>query len=388
MSRAPLGHELDEILGQTPAELVQRHISRFNDRIKSTGESYVLFGAGNLGKVALHSLARAGLRPVAFADNNPNLWNTSIDDITIYSPEEAVSRFSKTAVFVTSVYTNQPVWKQLLAQGVEPVSFAALAWKYAEAFLPYYTLELPDNIFHQAEQVQRAFSLWADDASRSEYLAQLRWRVTLDPSDLPPHLPQQEIYFLDDLIVPDPHEVFIDCGAFDGDTIREFIKRRSASYDRIIAIEPDPINFKTLQQYIASLPGPARRGLLAMQCAVGSESRTVQFEATGTVGSSSGRGSLEIEGRPLDELVKQYAPTFVKMDIEGAEPDALRGMRQIVQSNHPILAVCLYHRQDHLWQIPLLIKSLSDEYHLFLRRYSDECWELVCYAVPKTRLRG
>jgi hypothetical protein len=76
------------------------------------------------------------------------------------------------------------------------------------------------------------------------------------------------------------------------------------------------------------------------------------------------------------------------MDIEGAEPDALLGARNIIKNDLPVLAVCLYHNQEHLWKIPLLIQSISSEYNFFLKRYSDECWELVCYAVPNHRLKA
>ena len=386
MEKISLESRLNKILEQNPSDLIREQKSKFDRRIKTTGEVYVLFGAGYLGKIALRNLRKIGIEPVAFTDNNSSLWNTSVEDLKVFAPEEAVARFKQKAIFVITVYTSRSVWEQLSTLDVEPVSFASLAWKYSEAFLPYYTLELPNKIFDQAEDIRKAFPLWSDDVSRIEYLAQLEWRTTLDRSVLPPHLPQQEIYFSDEIVSFNPDEVFVDCGAFDGDTIREFIKRRNASFDRIIAIEPDPENFQTLNKYISSLPYELKDKILSMQYAAGSRREMIRFDATGTVGSSTGNGSLDIQGATLDELVMQYSPTFVKMDIEGAEPEAIDGMRQIIERNSPVLAICLYHKQDHLWQIPLLIKSLNDQYTFHLRRYSDECWELVCIAVPINRL--
>jgi hypothetical protein len=75
------------------------------------------------------------------------------------------------------------------------------------------------------------------------------------------------------------------------------------------------------------------------------------------------------------------------MDIEGAEMDALKGTRKTIRAHAPVLAICLYHTQEHLWEIPLLLQSFSDQYAFFLRRYSDHCWESVCYAVPRERLK-
>lgn len=387
MSRISYESQLDEILRQNPSDLIQIQNSKFEERIASTGEVYVLFGAGNLGKIALRNLRKAGVEPIAFADNNPGLWNTTIENLKVFSPEEAAARFVQKAVFVVTVYTGQPVWRQLASLGIKPVSFAALAWRYSETFLPYSALELPHKIFNQAESIRKAFSLWSDDASKAEYLAQLKWRTTLDWSVLPPHLPQTEIYFPDNTIASYSGEVFVDCGSFDGDTIREFIKRRNTSFKKIIAFEPDPLNFQALNLYISSLPNEMRSKIFPIQSAVGSRRQMMRFDATGTVGSSIGIGSLDVPGAALDELVAEYSPTYIKMDIEGAEPDAITGTRQIIQKDKPVLAICLYHRQEHLWQIPLRIKLLSDQYNFYLRRYSDECWELVSYAVPANRLK-
>ena len=74
------------------------------------------------------------------------------------------------------------------------------------------------------------------------------------------------------------------------------------------------------------------------------------------------------------------------MDIEGAEVDALTGARQAICRDLPVVAACVYHRQEHLWEVPLLLHSLSGEYNLFLRRYGDEFADVVCYAVPPHRL--
>ena len=111
--------------------------------------------------------------------------------------------------------------------------------------------------------------------------------------------------------------------------------------------------------------------------------------------SSAGDGSsiqieksdIEVDCIKLDKMIGNYMPTYIKMDIEGAELDALIGAHKIIEIFSPMLSVCVYHRQDHIWRIPLLIKSFSDNYKFFLRSYDEEGWELVCYAVPIERLK-
>jgi len=383
-----LEQQLDEILSKNIESAINRQKELFGEKIAKCGERYILFGAGHLGRVTLSGLRKAGIEPLAFADNNPKAWNTKVEGLLVLSPQDAARQYSHDAVFVVTVYTSQPVWEQLTSMGLNVVSFAELAWMYPQALTPHGGVERPHKIYDQADDVRRAFSLWADETSRQEYVGQLNWQTSLDRSTLPPHLPQKEIYFADDSIAGDTEEVFVDCGAFDGDSVEEFINRRGSSFQKIIAIEPDPANCKAFEARISKLPPEIKDRIQVIQSAAGSKRSTVTFNATGTAGSAIGAGSYQVETMPIDELLASITPTYIKMDIEGAEPDALRGASKTIAKRAPVLAICLYHSLEHLWQIPLLIQSLNNEYKFFLRRYADECWEIVCYAVPVNRLAG
>ena len=92
-----------------------------------------------------------------------------------------------------------------------------------------------------------------------------------------------------------------------------------------------------------------------------------------------------VEVAPLDEILADCRPTYVKFDVEGAEHDALVGASETIRANMPVLAVCLYHKPQDLWDIPLLVRSIRPDYRMHVRRYSDERWETVLYAVPPDR---
>ena len=83
----------------------------------------------------------------------------------------------------------------------------------------------------------------------------------------------------------------------------------------------------------------------------------------------------------LDDYVYDEKPTFIKMDIEGAEMEALIGARRIIQTYKPKLAVCLYHKPQDLFEIPIYIKSLNEDYRLYIRQYANSRYETVCYAL-------
>jgi len=386
MNMTSFENQLEAVLGQDVDALVNGRKEELRQLTAKTGERYVLFGAGRLGQITLAGLRNAGIYPLAFADNDPKLWNTSVHGLQVFSLQEAVARFSQDSMFIITVYTSQPVWEQLTTIGLKVFSFAELAWSYPQTLTPHGGVELPFKIFEQADDVRKALSLWTDETSRREYLGQIQWQTSLNRNILPPHLPQNDIYFADELITIERNEIFVDCGAFDGDTIQEFLKRRKASFERIIAIEPDPVNCKALETRVSALPTETKNKIRIIHSAVGSKRDLVTFNATGTAGSSLGDGNYQVRCVPLDELLNEITPTIIKMDIEGAEPDALLGARHIIEKDAPVLAICLYHAQEHLWQVPLLLQTLNSTYDFFLRRYADECWEIVCYAIPKNRL--
>lgn len=88
-----------------------------------------------------------------------------------------------------------------------------------------------------------------------------------------------------------------------------------------------------------------------------------------------------IETVALDETVYDRKPTYIKMDIEGAEQEALKGCKRIIQDYKPKLAICIYHKPDDLFEIPIMIKEMNPEYKLYVRQYADAWYDTVLYAV-------
>jgi len=378
----PLKEQLALILQQSADSAREGVLSRLGELRPTADSTFILFGCGELGRATLSFLRNAGMSVLAFCDNNPKRWGSRVDGVPVISPTEGAERCGGSTLLVMTVFTNAPMRKQLESMGVKALSFAELAWCYPDSFLPYQSVELPDKIIQNSTQVLEGLDLWADEVSRREYLGQIAWRMSLDPSVQPPHLSATETYFPDDLFQLGPDEVFVDCGAFDGDSIRPFLVRTGGSFKQIIAIEPDASNFKHLENALRDLNSDKVK---LIQQAVGDHRNKIRFAAMGTVASSIGEGGSEVDCVILDELLDGAIPSLIKMDIEGAEPAALRGGAGAIAKHYPVLIICLYHAQEHLWEIPFYLRQIAPEYHLFLRRYSDENWEQVCYAVPKRR---
>jgi FkbM family methyltransferase len=384
----------DRILAGMAAESPQGRLKRWRGLFDQLAGPYkkdlVLFGTGELGKWVLSRLRKSGVEPMCFSDNNHTRWGSRVHGIDVLSPAEAVKRFGKTACFIATIYNGSSARKQLREMGCSRVLSAVLLfWKHYSEFMPDLGIDAPERLVEELDPIRECFSLLSDERSRQEFCDQIEWRYWMKPECLPLPSNQHELYFPSDLLTEVADEVLVDCGAFDGDSIRSFT-RRGQSYAHLYALEPDADNLIALRAFVSNLPDGMREKITVWPYALGDKDEQVKFRATHDVTSKVSHSSegITVELRRLDSLQWQFKPTYIKMDIEGSEPLALTGGAELLRTELPVLAICLYHRTEHLWQIPNLIHSLAPAYSLYLRRYAEDCWEQVCYAVPHNRIKN
>jgi FkbM family methyltransferase len=338
-------------------------------------DATVVFGAGNLGR----RVSRV-LHPHSICDNNSALWGSSIEGVPVVSPAEAVRQY-RDATFIVAIWNPSPregivdriaFLKSLGAR--EVLSFTSLLPEYGDRLLPHLFWERPPYFSEHQEEIARARALF-DAPGREEFDRQLRLHL----GDLTGQVIDPEVqYFPSDLVQLTDHEVFIDCGAYDGDTIAAFRHATGDSFTKILAFEPDPTSFAALRQAVH-----ADERITLEPYATGARRETLRFSAAGTGSAVSATGAIEIEAISLDEVLGDIAPTYIKFDIEGSEPDALVGARQVVRRHRPKMAVCVYHAPDHLWSIPLQLHAMLPDYRLSLRTYNADGFDCVCYCVPE-----
>jgi len=351
----------------------------------------VLFGAGNLGQRTLTGLRKLGIEPLCFVDNNKSLWGKDRNGIPVLSPAEGVALYGNRATCVVTIWragggdrmaARVGQLRQLGCKTVVP--FLPLYWKYSDSLLPHYMHDLPHRVHAQADRVRQAFRLMADDASRREYLAQMRFRLLGDFASLPAPA-QGDAYFREELFSLRRDEMLVDCGAFDGDTLDLFLKKTAHSFGGAVAFEPDPENYAKLVARIDSMPSKTRERVVTHQAATGETNTRVLMDVGKGVASKIGNGGCEVASVSLDSMLRDVPVSFIKMDIEGSELETLAGARELIRKNAPILAICAYHKQSDLWNIPLFIHDLSPDYSFHLRPHDLEGWDVVCYAIPASR---
>jgi len=385
--------QLESILSESVSCARQRERQEFARIAGRPGVPIVLYGAGNLGRKVLAALRNNNSDAIAFVDANPALDGKRVSGVPVLAPAEAVRRFGKEAVFVVCVWHPaseggmQSILSFLRNLGAERVtSFVPLFWEFAPDLLPYYLWDLPSRLLAQKELVREACAIFSDQ-SQDQLVAELRLRLYADfgATASPIRTPQ---YFAKELFDMLDAECFIDCGAYDGDTIREFVAAVNGRFPRLIAFEADTSNFQRLKKWVSEQPREINERINILEKAVGRVSGTLRFVSTaGANAAVSATGNTLIAATTLDEALVGEVPTFIKMDIEGSEMDALEGAAHVITTHRPLMAVCIYHQLEHLWQIPLLIKRAQPDARLFLKSYAVDGWESVCYAVPESRLR-
>jgi FkbM family methyltransferase len=247
-------------------------------------------------------------------------------------------------------------------------------------------LDLPEAVFNEdfqyylqrdKDKLEWLFSILEDDESRKTLSKLMMFRASYDLDYLEGFSERQECqYFEDFMRLDEGKQVFVDIGGFDGATAEEFI-RRCPSYDSIYVLEPEPINFRRCQEKLAG-----RRDLVVLPYGAGDENVSLKFSSQGSASRLSDDGEITVEVRLLDELI-QVKPTFIKMDIEGAELKALKGATRSITEHGPTLAICVYHRPTDFWEIPKAVLALHSEYRVFIRHYTECIYETVMYFVPK-----
>ncbi len=382
-----------ELLANATATVSREERRLFDELAGGPYPDLLLFGAGQLGRHILAGLRRAGHGvPLAFVDNDESLQGTFVDGLPVLSPREAANRHGNAVSIVVTVWSpNQrlaypSIAAQMTALGcTRTITFVPLFWKYQEEFLPYFCLDAPHRLYAAESEIKAALASFTDDHSRAEFLIQLSYLISsMDVVDLT-FTARRDSYFPRDLIELSDQEVFVDCGAYDGDTIGSFLEATHYRFRAAIAFEPDPHAAARLRVVAQTLPAEARDRIRIEEKAVGGSSGTVRFDGGGTPGSRlSGTGSVMVDCVTLDSALREIVPTFIKMDIEGAEEDALRGATDTIRAHRPVLAVCIYHLQADLYRLPALLGQLCPDYTLFLRRQARDS-DLVCFAIPNER---
>lgn len=343
-------------------------------------------GAGRLGRLCARALQRGGVPLRAFCDGNAQRQGLIQDDVAIISPAEAARRFPQ-ALFVVAIWTGTAretmverlAYLQQLGCALV-TSYAPLVWAHGAAEAPFHSFDLPTRTLAAAPLRELAARL-ADDASRRVLWVALRQRL-LGIFDAT--APAAEQYFPGDIVRLSEDEVFVDGGAFDGDTLADFVGRVGERFAHYHAFEPDAANRARLMARVQGLPAGVREKITIYPLALHAGSATLSFTDQGGPTSHLGTGgNTSVRGERLDAILAVQRLSFLKLDVEGAERAALAGAKAGITQHRPQVAACVYHEPNDLWEIPQLLAALLPNSRFYLRQHGFDGWETVVYVVPQ-----
>jgi FkbM family methyltransferase len=230
-------------------------------------------------------------------------------------------------------------------------------------------------------EIQKFRKVLGDDESKDLLDGILNYRRYGKINDLPSPRPLSEQYLAEEYSTPPKDLRVIDLGACQGENLAHFLNAGHKFINGFL-FEPDAKNLKILRERLSLL------NLTSLEChslGAWSESKSLRFQSSGDGAAViSNNGDISINVVALDEFMPaDFNPNFIKMDIEGSEMEALKGMTTLIETHHPHLAISVYHKPSDLWTIGnFLNRRFPGTYSFYLRMYGQQTFDTILYAVP------
>jgi len=357
----------------------------FEDAVSSLADKkIIIYGAGAFGKETFSDLQKNKIDIFAFLDKNARPGQT-IGTTPVYLPDYESfigSKKRKDMTIILAIVLTEPPRKEIISYLHDLGYRDIIDAQTLRAMRVPYSCEKrepePDELFAERENILAALSLMADDHSRDIFTSSLKSHFSREYNHSRESFATTQ-YFDPGLPRKMKLSRFIDCGAYSGDTLETLARRGELKV--YAGFEPGRKSYELLSQTADRLKGNIECSLFP--CAVSDYSGTAKFNDIAGSGAMNGSGTEPIPVVRLDDALKNFAPTMVKMDIEGEEFHALKGAQKMIAHYKPDLAICVYHYISDYWRIPVLINSWDLGYEFYLRAHSSATMETVLYAISK-----
>jgi len=336
------------------------------DILKSQCE-VVIYGAGENGSKVEKYVKVHGSKVIAFCDSDEKKQGMILGGIEIISPQQAMMLDKPIFIASTWYVEIMTYLKDLGASRVFNLSFIGVAKQPMTKHIEGHIIALYQRLEDiESKKVLCSLLEFLTDSSINA-LEQSLYEQYLHPS----------LTCYDGLKM-------IDGGACRGETLTTFSHVLDERTE-IVMFEPEQDNFEFLKNMLLTKSCNSKIQLVPK--GLWSDSTTLRFASATQSGahyncSIVNEGDINIDVLGLDDFCNdsQFEPNFIKMDIEGAEVEALKASVSVIQQYRPELAICLYHDLDDLWLIPEFIESQDKNYKFTLGHHSDAWFETVLYC--------
>lgn len=343
------------------------------DALKESQLPIVLYGMGNGADMVMDKMAEIGLKPADIFASDEFVRGHSFRGYKVMKYSDVEEKYDDFVIVMCfAVHDTETLGKvkqmaaehRLYAPNVPIVDDGVFTREFIE---------------EHDEEFDRAYNLLADDFSRKSFVDVLNFKVSGKVEYLfNCQKEKEEIY--SEFLKVNQNEIFMDLGAYDGDTVREFIYAVNGQYEKIIAVEADSKNYKKL---VANTENLSR--IETLNLAAWDKKDILHFEKKkGRNSKLSNTGTVEISADSVDNILNGDKITLLKMDIEGSEEKALEGAKKTIEKYQPKLYVCAYHRNNDMFLLPLKINGLCGKYKFhFCHHPYIPAWESNFYCIAE-----
>lgn len=375
-------HLLDLLRDKKPVS-APRHVDK----------ALILYGAGNLGKMANEYFKAIDIPVALVVDAKPYQYTDDRywQNTTIIKPEDVSIEMKQNCLLAVTVVTVpfNPLCMYLMGSGwTDVVPFYDIAESYVNVH------PLSNGWFagcfgaEDVSNLKLVLQTWSDDTSRAHHLQFISWHYLREEWVFGASpVTTQDRYFIPEITsILNDDEALLDVGAYHGETTIRFIRVVDNRFRAALMLEPDEKNLSALRQRLLSLPSEIAERIRAMPTAVGAEAGTGRFSGgLGYASQLSRIGSHPVAIETIDEL--DFQPSIIKLHLEGGELDALKGAKTTLSRCRPVIMATSYHNSLGLWELPLWLMQVLPDYRYYLRLHSWCGTGAVIYCIPKERYR-
>lgn len=337
------------------------------EKIKESGKPVVVYGMGNGADKVLDEFIRLDI---------PVLGVTASDDFVrgqIFRGfrVKKLSEFEGEFIIAVSFATCIP-------EVMNHIYSLCGKYRVLVPCVPVFGDEIFNRNFieNNKSEIEKAYALFNDDESARIYRGCIEFMFGGE-LDVLKSITNDKDEAFNNILKLHNKETFLDLGAYRGDTVEEFLHYTKGEYEEIIALEPDKRSFKKLSVYAED-----KKNIITVQKAVSHSDSVALFNAAAGRQSSFSAEGDEIETVTVDTLAGNRKITYLKMDVEGAEAQAISGAKHTLKNHKPKLNIALYHKSGDIFKLPLQIAEINPDYEFFIRRHPYiPCWDMNLYCI-------
>lgn len=333
-------------------------------------QTLVLFGVGMYGEFALQYFKKCGIAIQYYCDNDVNKQGKIYDGIRVISPNE-LSGINNSFVLITARHCVREISWQLSELNIKHISFDAY---FVSAMIGKY------HFVHS--------QLFQEERSREIYVAILKSMLS-GSNEYCRSIMEENAFFAIPEFSNTGNEVFVDAGAYVGDTLEQFIWKNIGSFKKIYAFEPGERQYNAMQRRIQRLIQEwdiEPQKFVCVQAGLGQKDSVIPFRyntnaplSSNFISANDSEAKL-VQVHSLDSFMGDETVTMIKADIEGFELEMLKGAKTLIKRCQPKLAISIYHKPEDFFEIPMFIHSLVPDYKMAIRHHAPNLVDTVLYC--------